>query len=211
MNFISSDAAYSLYPTATFENRSALGMPSAGNSPSAIRKYVRRGWRVYFLPTPDDSAFFLEQPRWVSDAHTWRLPLDPTGVKERTPLSPPSAPLTCDPALFNGWKMTFYERIPEDIDQREVRGYKCDYYPLKTTLFRYNYAIPDEAVQLAIREWAFFQGRSSHEGIPDKDWVWCVFRFFVTCMSGVLNLGWDWCRFDADVPSFLRRMKAPGH
>lgn len=155
MNFISSDAAYSLYPVATFEDRSSLGTPSSPSSPKAIQKYVKRGWRVYFVPTPNDLAFFLEQERWVADKHTWTLPLDQTGVMERPPSSPTSAPLTCDPALFNGWQC----RLPETHeDGHAINGYECQYYPLKATLFRYNYAIPDEELQLTIREWAQRRG-----------------------------------------------------
>ncbi|KAF8550212.1 hypothetical protein OG21DRAFT_1514328 [Imleria badia] len=180
MNFISSDAAYSLYPIATFEERSALGMPPSRRSPKAVEKYVRRGWRFYFMPPPNHPAFFLEQVRWVTDKHTWSLQLDQTGVKERPPLSRTSAPLTCDPALFNGWLFKFHKH--EDDEGWETKGYVCDYYPLKTTLFRYNYAITDEALQLAIRDWAHQQGQVCHREVPKEDWVW----------------------FDADIPAFFK-------
>ncbi|KAF8555533.1 hypothetical protein OG21DRAFT_1521682 [Imleria badia] len=180
MNFISSDAAYSLYPISTFEERSSLGMPSSRRSPKVISKYLKRGCRFYFMPPPNHPAFFLEQVRWVTDKHTWSLPLDQTGVKERPPLSRTSAPLTCDPALFNGWLFKFHKH--EDDEGWETKGYVCDYYPLKTTLFRYNYAIPDEALQLAIRDWAHQQGQVCHREVPKEDWVW----------------------FDADIPAFFK-------
>ena len=173
MNIISSDAAYSLYPTATFENRSALGMPTSRSTPAAIQKYVRRGWRIYFIPTSSDLAnpmeppFLLGQVRWVSDKHTWTIPLDQTGVKPRPPLSQSSAPLTMDPVLLNGWKLKLLKGIAVD-------GYECYYYPLSTTVFRYNYAIPDEALCLTMRSWATQQGKHSHTQVPKEDWVWCV-------------------------------------
>ncbi|KAF8431606.1 hypothetical protein L210DRAFT_962180 [Boletus edulis BED1] len=173
MNFISSDAAYSLYPMATFEQRCTLGMPSLRSSVGffeAIEKYVKRGWRFYFVPTPNTMAhperspFFLEQARWVCDKHTWILPLNQTGVKQRPLLSPASPPLTCDPVLYNGWR--FKRRGGDD------GGYQCHYYPLRTTLFRYNYAIADEALAFTIRDWARQQGLFSHGRIPKEDWVW---------------------------------------
>ncbi|KAF8550396.1 hypothetical protein OG21DRAFT_1514062, partial [Imleria badia] len=181
MNFITSDAAYSLYPIATFEDRSALGMPSSRSSERAIQKYVKRGWRVYFLPTPNDFAFFLEQVRWVTDKRTWALPLDQTGVQPRPPLSPTSAALTCDPALFNGWRF----RVPKKYEGMDFKAYECHYYPLKTTLFRYNYAIPEERLQLFVRDWALQQGKLCHWQIAKEDWIW----------------------FDTDLPAFLKQTK----
>ena len=174
MNFISADAAYSLYPIATFENRTALGMPPSRISPEAIQKYLKRGWRVYFMPTPNDEAhpskppFLLSQARWVSDKYTWMLPLDQTGVKARPPLSRTSDPLTFDPVRFNGWRLRLCRG-------HEQSGYECHFYPVSTTVFRYNYAIADEMLSLTIRDWANQQGRYSHTQIPKEDWVWCVF------------------------------------
>jgi len=182
MNFISSDAAYSLYPIATFEERSGMGMPSAGSSPSAIQKYTQRGWRTYFIPTPyhtehpTEPPFFLDQARWVGDHHTWVMPLDQTGVKKRPPLSPASAPLTFDPVLCNGWKMSEDTRNPSN-------GCDTNYYPLRTTLFRYNYAIPVESLAFSIRTWATLQGKHAHSSVDKADWVW----------------------FDGDVPFLLRK------
>ena len=199
MNFISSDAAYSLYPVATFENRSSLGMPSARSAPKALQKYVRRGWRVYFIPTPNDLTFHLEQARWVTDKHTWALPLDQTGIPPRPPLSPTSAALTCDPALFNGWLF----RVPSKYAGMDFKAYECHYYPLKTTLFRYNYAIPEERLQLYVRDWALQQGQLCHWQLAKEDWVWCVFLYgFSACwIADAPFLD----RFDTDLPAFLKQ------
>jgi hypothetical protein len=183
MNFISSDAAYALYPVATFENRTALGMPSSRVSPVAIRKYLTRGWRVYFMPTSNDLAhpttppFLLNQVRWVADKHTWTLPLDQTGVKARPPLSRTSDPLTFDPVRFNGWQLKVCRG-------QDTNGYECHYYPVSTTVFRYNYAIPDEALSFTIRDWANHQGRYSHTQVPKEDWIWCVFSVARALWSG---------------------------
>ncbi|KAN0073809.1 hypothetical protein V8E55_012063 [Tylopilus felleus] len=168
MNLISSDAAYSLYPIATFENRSTLVLPSPRSSTAAMQKYAKRGWRVYYLPTPRDRAFLLDQARWVSDKHTWRVPLDQTGVQERPPLSRSSAPLPYDPVLFNGWKF----KPHKGEEECDFKVYRCHYYPLKSTLFRYNYALPDEGVQFTIRDWAQHQGNMTHLNISKEDWAW---------------------------------------
>ncbi|KIJ15742.1 hypothetical protein PAXINDRAFT_114105 [Paxillus involutus ATCC 200175] len=182
MNFITSDSAYSLYPRATFEDRCSLGMPNSRSLiEKVVQKYVRRGWRIYFMPTPFDSAnptkppFMLDSARWVCDKHTWVLPLDMTGVKERLPLSPASAPLTCDPVRYNGWRL----KPPELL----LKGYECSYSALQTTIFRYNYVIPDRDEELfrRLRIWANEQARLSHSQLSKADWVW----------------------FDADIPSFL--------
>lgn len=184
MNFISSDAAYSLYPIATFENRATLAMLASRASVDAVQKYVKRGWRIYYMPIPKDRMFFLEQVRWVTDNLTWRLPLDQTGVKERPPLSTASLPLPCDPVLFNGWKFMLYTREPDDICEEDICHYTCDYYPLRSTLFRYNYAIPDEDLQLAIRGWAIQQGEVCHRQLDKADWIWCIY---------FLPLAWLFC------------------
>ena len=193
MNLISSDAAYSLYPIATFENRCTLGMPTSRGSPEAIQKYIKRGWRFYFIPAPNDVAypskppFIPGQARWVADKYTWKIPLDQTGIKERIPLSRTSVPLTFDPVLLNGWKL----RLPKGD------GYECHYYPLSSTIFRYNYAIPDEHLCLEIRGWATVQGKYCHTQFSKEDWIWCVFllrdRWILTRRT----------RFDADLPGFL--------
>lgn len=191
MNFISSDAAYSLYPVQTFENRTSLAMPSSRSSATAIHKYVKRGWRIYYIVIPGEPAFFLGQVRWVGDKHTWRLPLDQTGIQERPPLSPTSAPLTLDPVLLNGWKLR--------PSRQEDGIYEYHYYPIRTTLFRYNYVIPDEALSVLIRDWALRQGRYYHWQVSKEDWAWyvtlsCVFMCPVLTRS----------RFDADIPAFFQ-------
>lgn len=200
MNFITSDAAYSLYPIATFVDRRTLGMPSARHSSRAIQKYVKRGWRVYFMPTPDDMAhqmrapFHMSKTRWVGDDTTWVLPLDQTGVKARPPLSPASAPLTFDHVLCHGWQLRLLRGY-------EGNGYACHAYKVQTTIFRYNYAIPDEALSYEIRAWAHQQGKYSHMSVAREDWVWWV------------AFAWQWCwrlmcaRFDADLPGFLQHSK----
>ncbi|KAH0828580.1 hypothetical protein J3R83DRAFT_2851 [Lanmaoa asiatica] len=181
MNFITSDAAYSLYPIATFEERSALGMPTARSASTAIQKYVERGWRIYFMLTPYDVAhpaesyFLPNRERWVCDKHTWKLPLDQTGVKGRPPLSPASAPLLFDPVLINGWNLKL-------SNGWEINGYECHSYPLQSTVFRYNYAIPNEGLLFTIRCWAHQQGKYSHGKVSKAGWVW----------------------FDADMPNFLQ-------
>ncbi|KIJ64107.1 hypothetical protein HYDPIDRAFT_28996 [Hydnomerulius pinastri MD-312] len=171
MNFITFDAAHSLYPIATFEERRSLGMPnSRSTTESALDKYIRRGWRIFFLPTPLDTTnptkppFMLNETRWVSDRYTWVMPLDMTGVRERPPPNPYSQALSADPVVYNGWKL----KPPISFEQ----GYACSYHSLQTTIFRYNYVLPDEHLCLKMRAWANEQGKLSHRQFSKDNWVW---------------------------------------
>lgn len=183
MNFITSEAAYSLYPIATFVARGSLGMPSARSSPNAVRKYVQRGWRLYYTPTPDDLAhpteppFLLDKTRWVGDKYTWVLPLDQKGIKERPPLSPTSVPLRFDHVRCNGWNL----RVAK---QSAPYGYETHLHRLQTTIFRYNYGIPDQELWFSIRAWANEQAKFSHAQLDKKDWVWCVLLSCAIAVAG---------------------------
>ncbi|KAF9244263.1 hypothetical protein BU15DRAFT_86164 [Melanogaster broomeanus] len=154
---------YSLYPLATFEDRKSLGMPNSRSFlENAMQKYVRRGWRIYFMPTPHDLAnptkppFMLDETRW-------------TGVKERPSLSPASAPLPWDPAVYNGWRL----KPPDGPPVQRQKGYECSYSPLQATIFRYNYMIPDEELFNRLRSWVTEQGRHCHVQFSTKyEWVW---------------------------------------
>lgn len=174
MNLITSEAAYALYPLATFVERKSLCMPPGRHSAGAIQKYVHRGWRVYFIPTPGDisgrAPFMLNVARWVGDADTWVLPLDQTGIPARPPLSKTSAPLTFDHVRCNGWRL---KQVYEGLDNAGYY-YKAHKHRLQTTVFRYNYGIPDEDLWIAIRGWANVQGRLCHGHLSKGDWVWYV-------------------------------------
>jgi hypothetical protein len=47
---------------------------------------------------------------------------------------------------------------------------------IASTVFRYNYMVPSDALSLEIRGWAFSQGKLYHELVTRYDWTWCVYR-----------------------------------
>lgn len=174
MNIITFDAAYSFYPIATFEDRSALKIPGSRHRPDVLAKYIKRGWRVYSmfgpgdLARPYDSPFLPNVTRWVGDRHCWTIPLDTSGVKLRTALSPSSEHFSWDPSTQNGWKM-LTKPIHSESSFSEPQ---MDADLIMTTIFRYNYMIPTKSLSLAIREWAFSQGALYHETVTRNDWTW---------------------------------------
>ncbi|KAH7890359.1 hypothetical protein F5I97DRAFT_17360 [Phlebopus sp. FC_14] len=181
MNFIAFNAAYSLYPLATFEHRSSFAMSKTRNSittDNAFAKYSQRGWHFYFAPRPRDVAgrhctpFMFGATRWVGDNYTWTLPLDTTGIMARPATNTSSEPFPWDPVVYNSWSLrTKYGGLET----------KCDYFPLQTTVFRYNYCFSDEDLVMKLRHWAAVQGYASHRKLSKNHWSW----------------------FDADIPSFI--------
>ncbi|KAG2134676.1 hypothetical protein BD769DRAFT_1443076 [Suillus cothurnatus] len=173
MNIITFDAAYSFYPIATFENRCALKIPGSRHRPDVLAKYIKRGWRVYSVFRPGDVAQPYESPflpnvtRWVGDRHCWTVPLDTSGVTPRTALSPSSEQFSWDPSTQNGWKML---TAPSSFPSLSVP--EMDAKLIATTVFRYNYMVPSDALSLEIRGWAFSQGKLYHELVTRYDWTW---------------------------------------
>ncbi|KAG2141376.1 uncharacterized protein EDB93DRAFT_1159358 [Suillus bovinus] len=168
MNIITFDAAYSFYPIATFEDRSALQIPGSRHRPDVLAKYIRRGWRVYTLLRPGDFAQPHESPflpnvtRWVGDRHCWIVPLDTSGVELRPALSPTSRQFSWDPSTQNGWTMLAKRSSSVEMDSNLVA----------TTMFRYNYIIPSESLALEIRGWVSSQGQFYHKSVTRYEWTW---------------------------------------
>ncbi|KAG0706494.1 hypothetical protein DFH29DRAFT_1076935 [Suillus ampliporus] len=173
MNIITFDAAYSFYPVATFEERSALKIPGSRHRPDVIEKYVKRGWRVYAVFRPGDimrlctSPFFPNKTWWVGDRHCWSIPLDTSGVKPRPALSQSSEQFPWDPSIHNGWIMSY--------EDSRVAGQKepvMNAHLVMSTIFRYNYIFPNETLALAIRAWSISQGKLNHLTLMREDWTW---------------------------------------
>lgn len=197
MNFISFNAAYSLYPIATFEDRCALGMPKAslgGSTENALDKYVKRGWRIYFVPSPlisispDKPPFVLHKERWVGDEHTWTVPLDTSGLTGRPATSLSSEPFAWDPVVHNGWILT-----------NRSENYRALYYSVQATVFRYNYLFPVEKLVGSVRQWANAQGYHSHRQLTRESWTWSVSLVYLRrpVLITVMH------RFDAEIPRFI--------
>jgi hypothetical protein len=159
MNIISYDAAHSLYPRATFEERRTLAMSvSTPGEIEALGKYAVRGWKIqediwaHEENKPRTSSFHMFQIRWVNDNKTWTIPLDVTGVIMRPPPSATSDAFTWDPVVQNSWKLA-----------RRVGGLRLvmTYFTAKSTVFRYNYLIADK--KLMGRLMTFFRAQGSLE------------------------------------------------
>ena len=108
MNFIAYDAAYSLYPRATFEDKVNLVFKhDTPNDRRCIGKYTVRGWTPVINTSenekPFNNLFYVGQPRFVDDPRCWRLPLDTSGIQRRRRLSQTSEPFHWDPAVQNSW------------------------------------------------------------------------------------------------------------
>ena len=107
MNFISCDAAYSLYPKATFKSSTALICKDVNDvrTESAIDKYRNRGWKIYddIYDLDYKRDYYAFQERWVGDRHCWTIPLDTTSITERVPFIKGSPSLTCDPIVACSW------------------------------------------------------------------------------------------------------------
>jgi hypothetical protein len=79
MNFITYEAAYSLYPRATFEDFAALPFSRGRvNDGKVWEKYSRRGWTM--IQDTDtafscNNSFSIGRRRFVGDQCSWKLPL----------------------------------------------------------------------------------------------------------------------------------------
>ena len=173
MNFISFDAAYSLYPRATFGERRTLCF--AGLTESDIRalaKYSLRGWATLTNLWAHEftNSFHVDTNRWVTDSLSWVVPLDTTGLQLRPRLSPVSQPFFWDPVRYNSWMLT-----------KPTRASKMyiAYHMLKPTLFRYTYMFADIKVIRSMGDFLVEQGRLEHAkmaDIPEDEredaWAW---------------------------------------
>jgi hypothetical protein len=176
MNFIAFDAAYSIYPKATFEDRHALILSPKINLRKiaiALGKYARRGWSF----TTDiwshdknmrEKTFFLDVGRWVRDRHSWVVPLDVSGI-ERPPLSTSSVGFSWDPVVYNSWRLTHLQ--PQRISVAFLK--------LDSTIFRYAYLVADAKLLDMLQEFCSTQGwleRIKVSTFCDEDkikyWTW---------------------------------------
>ncbi|KAI0765134.1 hypothetical protein C8Q74DRAFT_1031334 [Fomes fomentarius] len=116
MNIVTYNAVYSLYPYATFEERTSLVVLKVSERTQlALDKYASRGFRILDnLPSPTTggpllldahaTGYFSGVARWVSDAKSWIVPLNMDGVV--LPSAPSGAEaLSRDPIAECGWHL----------------------------------------------------------------------------------------------------------
>ncbi|KAG1862865.1 hypothetical protein C8R48DRAFT_708701 [Suillus tomentosus] len=194
MNFITFDAAYSLYPVATFEKRETLSVWRARplHDLTVVIKYGERGFAwISTLPagtSPRNSVFYPFTDRTVGDRYTWKLPLDTRGVALRPQMNPSSPIFQCDPVIYNGWAL-----------ERVQHGMGTVYKAIKSSVFRYNYTTTNYKLNFKLWLFAIEQGFLSRillqNNLLDKEsWPW-----FDTEIAS------SWETFKDDFLSFIRR------
>ena len=184
MNIITYNAAYSLYPYATFERRDTIVLNARSRAQEALTKYASRGWRILAKSSPLNSYlhssrrnflyspwFFVDKPRWVCDGMSWTIPLDTTGVTSPPPPSVSSRELEWDPLAECGWKMTV---LCNTVDM--------DYLHIKSKILRWQYTSPESGHIYYILQFLTDQGKLEHAKVPAgrtredvaDAWTWCV-------------------------------------
>ena len=134
MNVISCEAAYSLYPKATFEQRSSLVTRSrdrfTGNTEDALCKYDQRGFNTTFQVNTAlerrSPAFFNDKYRYIEDSHCWKISLDTKGITQRIHVTPGSQPFECDPVVASGWQL-WYGVYDNDDYVKEYSDYIVEF------------------------------------------------------------------------------------
>jgi hypothetical protein len=176
MNFIAFDAAYSIYPRATFEERRALSFASLSERDvRALGKYALRGWSILSNIWPHEAqtsraSFYMDIPRRVRDGRSWVVPLNMKGVEPRPRPSPLSEPFPWDPVVHNSWTL---------VKPHSTSKMFMSYCILKPTIFRYAYLISDVELIRGLIQFFKEQGGIEHwksAEIPDNQkaasWTW---------------------------------------
>ena len=202
MNFIAFDAAYSLYPHATFEHVINLALKSDSyNEQRCLAKYATRGWQTIgnVWPQNDNMAnvFSLYNVRFVGDHLCWKMRLDIKRLPRRPRLSPRSEGFTWDPVALNSWTLHTTTSHPWKVAPR--------FTLVKTPVFRFTYMCADDGVRNALQtfgnqqgllQWRSVTGRETRLTMP-VDWSWYVSHH----LSSRRNI--YYCRWDCMVPAIL--------
>lgn len=137
MNVIAFNAAYSLYPCITFEERTSLLMTNDNSrAVPAVVKYCARGWMFTRDPLPNKSHHYhIGKMRSVSDSMTWRIPLSLEGVQIRTALSATSPLFTWDPIQPNTWAIVRRDRLVMHYNIQRTYCLRYCYITAMTALY----------------------------------------------------------------------------
>ncbi|PPQ80116.1 hypothetical protein CVT26_012167 [Gymnopilus dilepis] len=130
MNVITHEAAYSLYPYATFEQKRSLIISTEGSKQDSARaKYAERGWemvgRLSQNEIGDSSSAFAQGERYLGDSRCWKIPILPK-------LDLPESFIE-----VNTWSLKY------NTAREGVMAFKI----LLTDHLRYSYVIVDESMQ----------------------------------------------------------------
>jgi hypothetical protein len=174
MNFISYDAAYSMYPAATFDARIAtVNGEMTDKELKAIMKYQTRGWtfstNLRLHGAKAKRLFQFDKIRWVGDRHAWRLPLKELHFPERL-FTRYSIPMTVDPVILNSWQWL------KGQDCIGLEGYAAS----KLLRYRYNFGDADlgrEVISFLSKQGKFefhkhkVMGVSEDDAPNSDDWI----------------------------------------
>ncbi|KAG1859441.1 hypothetical protein C8R48DRAFT_605657 [Suillus tomentosus] len=201
MNFIAFDAAYFLYPKATFEDRSTLQVWRARplHDTSVTIKYSQRGFQWLSTLPADTSSFYPHMTRTVGDRYTWKLTLDTQEVVLRPQMSSSSTPFQFDPVSYNSWSLS-------ECDEEMATVYK----PIQSAIFRYNYTTANALLHLDLYQFMLEQCFLRRISLQDTDiaemakqtWYVDTFRY---CLFEIYLI-YSW-RFDAEFTRFWQAYK----
>jgi hypothetical protein len=177
MNFMTFNAAYSLYPCATFHLAQNLVLrDDSDGDQRCLVKYAKRGWKTIANYWPQDQStsdvFIINVHRFMGDNHCWILPFSMEGVETPPPLSTTSNIFHWDPIVHNSWTLTFSTMEPWKATAK--------YCVVKTPAFRFAYlCVPDrisDALTLFGKEqgnsqWKDLQEQPLHGPLPPY-WQW---------------------------------------
>jgi len=135
MNFICWDAAYSMFPSATFLRHTCLtfGESYSSNVSDTIHaKYWRRGFKIPAIalpvhskgpPDPSHPERFIDRDtgiqfgeRFVGDRNMWRIPLNTSGLLDKDEAA--KAQLYSDCLRANGFNLLTHNIPPSEDTQR---------------------------------------------------------------------------------------------
>lgn len=178
MNLITYRAAYSIFPTATFEQHVNVQLgPNRDRETAAIQKYIDRGW-----PLAQNGLDVLpKDKRRIGDSQTWTVTLkDVAQVVNEAGLE--SCRTDLDPATLNTFNVV------------SVLGSLCpeiDFYVLKPRLFANHYTA---CAQLAIKARILFDILAEYvansDDFEDRDGVLLTWNnlIFEKCVCGTSTL-----------------------
>ena len=177
MNFITFNAAYSLYPKATFDHTLNLALRNdCYNDQRCLAKYAHRGWRTIgnFWPQDNTTAqlFALDQDRFVGDSICWTILLDLEGVQNRPRLSSTSDAFDWDPAERNSWSLATTSAYPWRAS--------TTFSFAKSPVFRFTYLCANEPLRFALTSFGRKQGVLQWKRVKRRklklgsrtDWTW---------------------------------------
>ena len=215
MNIVTYNAAFSLYPYATFNRRESLTLDVTMHPAEARDKYAKRGWTMLENPssayTPHASTFPSSPPypmwfavglnRGIGDRYSWVMHLDTTGVATPSSSSLLASNLGWDPVTTRGWKLgTHFSYSTEIIVQTPGINLYLSSSPYTPTNFRH--ILPFLLPPGSLEKMALDDNPSEDQVSKTIAWYVKMPIFCITLMFILVN------RWDIVVPAMRELYKA---